>query len=306
MLMNAVQTKPLYKIAIYGPGGTGKTHIGATSPQPLILLFERHGYETVRTAATMKGVPIPPVLWVRSIGQLSRIQKVLASDLKDPIATMMRDEEIVNEGDLMAAGLDREELVKNLPYTRPETIVIDSLTEAIELLADSIDARGGTETDKSGLTYRKLKAWGPITDKGVRVIRAFRDLPYHVLFICLMNERNHGSDEEPEYRYEPSLPGRQLPKKLVAAVNAMGLVMMRREKDDSGEVHTKRWVQFITPDHIASKVANPLRAREPSDARAWFYALEHKVKIEQSPDEAIVGEDDKEEEDEGGNDARSE
>ena len=257
MLLNAVQRKPLYKIGIYGGPGRGKTHIGATAPKPLILLFERHGFETVRTAAKMNGIKPPPVIWVRSLSQLQRIQKILASDTKEPIAAMMRDEEVVSESEVMALDLDRDELVKSLPYTKPETIVVDSITEACELAASFIDENGGTES-KGGLTYRKLKAWGPIADKCTRVIRQFRDLPYHVLFLALVDERNHGSDDEPQMHYTPALPGRKLWKVLVASVNAVGVMRMRHRRDeDTGKVITQR---------------------EPANAQAWFAALEHGVK----------------------------
>lgn len=282
MLLNSIQVKPLYKVAIYGPGGVGKTHIGATAPKPLILLFERQGFETVRTAAKMNGGEMPPVIWIRRLKQLDRIKTILATNTKDPIAAMMHDKDVISEEDVMDHGLSREELAKALPYVKPETVVVDSLTEACEMIADAIDARGGLDTDKSGLVYRKLQAWKPITDKCIRMIRAFRDLPYHVLFLCLINERNHGTDEDPDMRYEPLLPGRQLPRLLVTAVNAMGIVMMKRERveEEDGRVRleTRRWVQFVTPDEVASKVAYPLRPREPADAGAWFHALEHKVK----------------------------
>lgn len=279
MLLNAIQKDPLYKVTVYSEPGLGKTHIGATAPDPLILLFERHGMETVRTAAKMQGGDMPPVIWVRTIQQLQRIQKVLAS-AAEPLPALMRDPDVIDEGALMEAGLDREDLVASLPYTRPKTIVIDSVTEACEMLAAHIDEHGGKET-KDGLTYRKLRAWGPIAEKCTRLIRAFRDLPYHVLFLALVEERNLGSEDHPEIHYRPDLPGRTLWKKLVAACNAVGMLVRRRKtvEDDKGNksVKTVRCVMFMTNDIIATKHAAPLRAREPADAGAWFYALEHKV-----------------------------
>ncbi len=288
MLMNAIQQKPLYKVAIYGPPGTGKTHMGALAPDPLILLLERHGYESIRTASVMNGRPIPPVIWVRSLKQLKRIATILASD-PEPIAAMMMDPEVVAEGDVLALGLDRAKLVKGLPYKRPKTVVLDSVSEACEMVAASVDSAGGTESDKSGLEYRKLKAWGPITDKGVALIRTFRDLPYHVLFLALMNERNHGDDTTPDMHYEPALPGRQLPKKLVQVVNACGVAVLSHINDEKTGRRVGRWVRFITTDRYASKAATPLREREPADPRAWFDALENKIPIKVAPEQIVTG-----------------
>ncbi len=275
MLLNAIQKDPLYKVTIYSEPGLGKTHIGATAPDPLILLFERHGMETVRTASKLQGRPMPPVIWVRDIRQLQRIQKVLAAS-PEPLPALMRDEDVIDEGALMEAGLTREDLVAALPYTKPKTIVMDSVTEACEMLAAHIDEHGGKET-KDGLTYRKLRAWGPIAEKCTRLIRAFRDLPYHVLFLALVEERNLGSEDHPEIHTRPDLPGRTLWKKLMAACNAVGLLCRRRKRLENGSVKTLRFVQFMTNDIIATKHAVPLRDREPANANAWFHALEHKV-----------------------------
>ena len=279
MLLNAIQKDPLYKVTVYSEPGIGKTHIGATAPDPLILLFERHGMETVRTASKMEGRPMPPVIWVRNIAQLQRIQKVLRG-AKEPLPALMRDREVVSDEALLEAGILREDLVEALPYVRPQTIVMDSVTEACEMLAADVDEHGGKET-KDGLTYRKLRAWGPISEKCTKMIRAFRDLPYHVLFLALVEERNLGSEGAPEIHYRPDLPGRTLWKKLIAACNAVGLLVRRRKtvEDDKGNksMKTVRYVQFVTNDIIATKHAVPLRAREPANAGAWFHALEHKV-----------------------------
>jgi len=288
VLLNAIQKKPLYKVGLYGGPGRGKTHVGATAPDPLILLFERHGFETVRTASKMQGRPMPPVLWIRSVKQLYAVQQILAT-AEEPIAAMMRDPDVVSEEEVMEAGLDREKLVEALPYTTPQTIVIDSLTEACELIAKVIDAHGGLET-KDGLTYRKLRAWGPIADKCVATIRAFRDLPYHVLFLMLVDERNLGSDDEPDTHFRPALPGRTLWRPLTAAVNAMGVLQMKHGKTKDGALVTKRWVSFVTPPNVCSKLASPLRAKEPANAGAWFAALEHGVVNTSDPVEQLVEE----------------
>lgn len=300
MFLNAVQRSPAYKLAIYGPPGTGKTHMGATAPDPVILLLERHGFETVRTASKMTGRPMPPVFWIRNYEQLVRARTILASSHEEPLAAMVRDSTLITEADLLVFDLDREELVKALPYTRPKTVVVDSVTEACELVASQVDAHGGTET-KDGLTYRKLRAWGPIVEKCTIMIRAFRDLPYHVLLLALAAEQNLGSDDAPDVHHRPALPGRQLWKVLLSCVNACGLARLRYVVDESSEGGKKRkaqrFVQFITPDHIASKVASPLRAIEPADASSWFAALEHGVQRQQESDsEAGVDEENEGEE----------
>lgn len=304
MFLNAVQRAPAYKVAIYGPPGTGKTHMGATAPDPVILLLEKQGFETVRTAAKMTGRPMPPVFWIRNADQLRRARAILASSDAEPLVAMMRDETLLTPADVLAFNLDRDALIASLPYKRPRTVVVDSITEACEMIAGEVDAHGGTET-KDGLTYRKLRAWGPIADKCTGLIRAFRDLPFHVLFLALIVEDNLGSDDEPDVHHRPALPGRKLWKILIGSVNACGLARLRYVVEEDGEEGKKaarraqRFVQFITPDHIASKVASPLRAIEPADASAWFAALEHGVQRQVSDSETGVDEENEDEETKG-------
>ena len=270
MLLNTIQKDPLYKIVVFGPPGTGKTHLGTTAPKPLVLLFERHGFETIRTACKVSGREMPPVVWITSLEQFIRVQTILATSA-EPIRDIVLDREVIPDEVLSEFGVTRDQLVDLLPYTRPETVVIDSFSEAAEMIALAVDANGGTETS-GGLTFRKINAYGPIERKGHKAIRLFRDLPYHVLFLALVAERNVGSEQKPDVRLRPALPGRKLWSHLAAAVNAVG--MIRIHHSGSGDdVVTRRWVQFISSEKIATKVAYPLQAREPADASVWFQAL---------------------------------
>jgi hypothetical protein len=295
MLLNDTQRAPTWKLAIYGPPGVGKTHLGMTAPDPLFLLFERQGFETVRTAARLLGRPMPPVFWVQDLDQFRRIRTILAKEGTAPIAKMVQDALVVPEpddGDL----LDRDALVKALPYVKPKTLVIDSLTEALEMVAAEVDKQGGQDTDKSGLTYRKLKAWNVIGDKGWRLIRAFRDLPYHAMFLCLEGERNHGSDDDPDTHYAPLLPGRQLPKMLARSVNVLGHLVLRRGRENDRMV-VKRFVEFVADDTVATKTAYPLRRREPADVGAWLRTLADEKVSTETP-EQVAGEPNTENDDE--------
>lgn len=291
MLLNASQRAPLYKIAVYGEPGMGKTHLGATSPDPLILLFERHGFETIRTVSMMRGTPMPPTFWIRGLGQLQRIMTILASGVDDPIAAIIRSSEVVTDAELQRARTTRDELIEALPYQRPKTVVLDSLTELALMIAANVDAHGGMGM-RDGLEARKLAAWGPIQEKVGREIKHFRDLPYHVLLLCLSEEKDIGAKDDPDIRIRPSLPGQQLWRTLMSAVNAVGHLSMEHARDESGRLKTRRWVRFIASSKYATKCAAPLRPNEPADAQQWFHALEHGIKptarIEETEDDDAV------------------
>lgn len=277
-MLNVTQSVPVWKFAVYGGPGLGKTHLSVTMPDPLVLLSERHGFETVRTAAAMLGKPTPPTIWIRSLRQLSRAMEILSTKHTDPLVAMMLDEVVVPDSDLIrqdGSKVTRKELVAALPYTKPRSVSFDSVTEIVDMFGAMVDANGGREV-KDGLEYRKLNAWGPIEEKASAFLRAARDIPYHTLFICLMNERNHGTEDSPDVRFEPALLGKKLPKKLCSMVNAVGFFRLAKNVVGSGEsrrVELTRSVRFVAPDIYMQKCATPLRNEEAPDVSAWIAAL---------------------------------
>ena len=274
-MLNLTQKDPVWKFAVYGPPGTGKTHLAVTMPDPVVFLSERHGFETLRTAAAMLGKPVPPTIWIRTLKQMRASMRILATNRIDPLVQMMRDSDVIPDSDLKESGITRDDLVRALPYVKPRSVSLDSVSELSEMFGALVDSQGGKES-KDGLEYRKMNAWGPIEEKTSEFLRLGRDLPYHVLFICLMNERNHGSTESPDMRFEPLLLGKKLPKKLCSMVNAVGFMRITKERIGSGAsavVKLTRSVRFVAPDIYMQKCATPLRNDEAPNVEAWIEAL---------------------------------
>ena len=290
MLLNAAQKQGLYKFAVYGRGGVGKTHLGVTMPKPLIILTERQGFETVRVAAARMKIPMPPVFWVRDLAQVRAIAGHLRSRTERTIEGLVNDPEVLPDADLKAYGLTRAELVKQIPYGAPDSIVIDMLGEVAEWVGDEIDRVGGMDMEKN-LEVRKLQAWMPIGKRVTGLIRAFRDAPYHVLFLC--HDRIFGGkgDENTEgAQVWPKLPGRDLHKTLMQSVNAMGRMrLIEATVEVNGKPTTKvyRVVEFITSDHVMTKHATPLRDREPPNAARWIAALSSETRNDDAPEQLV-------------------
>lgn len=271
MLLNHTQKSAIYNLAVYAPPGTGKTFLGCTSPKPLILLTEKHGFETIRLASQMLGIPMPPTVWLTTTEQVRRVVRALQANHIDPIAQIVRE--------LMPDEPKLDEIIGALPYVKPESIVIDSLTELGDIFAREIDEQGGREVGKDGLEVRKLKAWGPIADKVGAVIKALVDLPYHTVFLALMNERNHGTEDHPDVHREPDLPGRKLPKVLCKYVNALGVMRLQVVPSKDGDVRLRRWVQFAMSDDWMTKIMRPLRDKERPNVTEWIEALSKGVEV---------------------------
>jgi hypothetical protein len=289
MLLNAVQKQSLFKIAVYGRGGVGKTRLGVTAPKPLYILTERQGFETIRAAAAQLGIPVPVVIWIQNLGQLRAIAKHLRGKSPKTIEGILRDAEIISDEDLAASGFTRDELVAQIPYGCPESIVIDMLGEIAEWVGAEVDEQGGMEI-KNGVEGRKINAWTPIQKRVTSIIRTFRDMPYHVLFLC--HDRLVGGkddDELSEAQVWPKMPGRELHKVLMQSVNAMGRMRVAErivEKDGKPTKSLVRFVEFITSDSVLTKHANPLREREPANFSKWVEALSSESRISDSAEQS--------------------
>jgi phage nucleotide-binding protein len=86
------------------------------------------------------------------------------------------------------------ELKKGTEY---KTIVIDSITEINEVIKASIERRTGKKM--------QLQDWGELAKQIRDLLRAYRDLPYHVIFIA---QEEVEKDEDRIVKYVPQLNGK--------------------------------------------------------------------------------------------------
>jgi len=263
-LLNEAEEEDYLKVLVYGRSGTGKTTLGVTTPDPFILLSERQGYRAVKDAARRLGVQVPPTLWIETLEDLRSAVSVLQSDEDEPIATLMK----------RLWGADAEKLIAKLPYAKPKTIVIDSMSDIFKLIGDDIEKTTGKKLGKDGLETKAERFWSVLRDRGEKLIRAARDLPYHVLFLALLDDRTIGEGEEASRIVGPECPMRAFPNALVAATNLAGIMSIRERptKDADGKVsyEYQRFVRFAGPSWMATKPLRPLGDVEPPHFAAWL------------------------------------
>lgn len=264
---------PKIKALVYGAGGSGKTWLGATSPQPVVLLLEQHGYESIIQSARLTGATPPPVFWIRSVGALAEAIKILGTVQEDPIAAMIESKIIVP--DLDDEG--RRAAIDALPYRTPGTVVLDSLSEASDLIEADLDASLGERLDKDGLPFRPMSAWGVITDRVLGLVRKMRDLPYHVLMLALVNEREVGEGLDKIVTVGPLVATARLSHQIVPLVNLAGVMRMQTRAVDGGGVEIVRSVQFIAPGHVVAKTMQGLAEHEPPSFGAWIARVRGEV-----------------------------
>lgn len=180
------------KVLIYGPFGAGKTTL-AGSAETIAQMCDVLYIDVESGSLSLVGQDID-VLRINAYQDFSQIYEFLRLHCR------YRD---AKEG---AKGLaDANARIGALPDKRYRTVVIDSLTEVQKtlmymLLGTSI---GGTRLDLIPESP-EWKEWGQSAEMIRLLVRSFRDLPMHVIFVCSEQEVQDGGN----LVRRPNLPGK--------------------------------------------------------------------------------------------------
>lgn len=115
-----------------------------------------------------------------------------------------------------------------------ETVIIDSITE----ISDGIKA----EIEKTNNRQLELKDWWELGRKMESILRTFRDLPMHVLFIT---QENVEKDEDRVIKIVPSLNGK-LQTKIAYFMDIVGYILI--DKEGVRHVITESSEKLLTKD----------------------------------------------------------
>lgn len=280
-LLNQEQT--FIKALIYGDPGTGKTNFGVSAPNPLILLSERQALANIREAARRTGRPVPNALYMSSLEDYRDIMFALKAC--GPGETL----EVKENG----------KVILSMPY--PETIVIDSLTDVGELAKADVERIAPPTNGKDGLPNWSMRHWGTLGTKMSSLILAFRNLPTHVIFLCLKIDTEIGEGDEKSRIVGPSLPMKKLSGTVAAAVNVIGITNRRTVKkevtkeDGAKGVETETVYEVYTtgPDHAVTKPYRPLKDCEVPNFADWVTRIRENMKLTKEEIKEILTENDK-------------
>jgi hypothetical protein len=245
-----------WKVAITGPGGTGKTTLGVSAPKPLIVLSERQGLPSIKQAAKRLGVPVPAVVYVEHADDYRGILRALRGPKDEPFRVKDADGEVVME----------------LPVEQwPETVVIDSLTDACDVMVNQIRDQSPPRKGRDGLPVDAQRFWGVLIDRCNGLIKGFRDLPMHVVFLCLLSDKTKEDDNGNmiERVIQPKLATHAMAQSLCAAVNVMGYTYRTVDK----ERQPVYGVRTMGPESMLTKPCEPLHKNEVADLGSWFARL---------------------------------
>lgn len=275
MLMNVQAPVRRYVVTLYGPSGTGKTTMATTAPKPVVLLLEPQGWESIRDAA--KGKAPVPTFSITNVEELREAVRILLTS-KEPLVDLVKAH--TSDPEVLKAALE------SLPYATPETVVIDSATEALKKVVDGIEHEAKPRIGKDGLPVRSESAWGAIGDRGERLLRAFRDLTtrgFHVLLLAQLDDSEKGKDDEKRRVCAPAAPMQKLQRAFSYVSNAVGITqrerrMVARRDKNGGELPPEEqivWsVRFTGPDWMMLKLVHGLRPIETQNFSAWIKRID--------------------------------
>lgn len=152
-----------------------------------------------------------------------------------------------------------------------DTIVIDSLTEIQQVIINKIT--GGRQPTQ--------REWGDFSGQMADILRKFKGLDKHLIFICLENEKADEDENGREYsRFSPELYGK-LMQKTAALVDMVGRYYMKVEVVNDKPT-SKRVLTFqYSPRYIAKDRSGKLPTFAEPDFSALLKACKIKVKEEQ-------------------------
>ncbi len=241
--------KTFLKALVYGRSGTGKTTLGVTAKNPLILLSERQGLVSVRAQAKRIGIKDPSTLHMDSAGDYRIISKALA---KGPV-----DGELLIRPAREAIG-DKPAVAKlALPW--PDTVVVDSLTDVARLVEDGLDKEAPMPiSDKDGLPIKDMRRWGELMKRFRKIVLEFREAPVDVLFLCLLEDKTEGEGSDAVRMVYPTTITKSISEQMPSHVNLMGT----SERHADGDGGFKFVINFSGPNHTVFKTMDGVNAVE--------------------------------------------
>lgn len=251
------------KIGITGESGGGKTWLGTTAPRPLFLIWERQAKAAIEASCSVgraKGgqadlenpskLERPMMILIESTGDLGNVLRALHSgaknDRNEPLPIRSKDGKVL----------------VTLPHF-PETLVVDSLTDACAMLRDELLREAPPRKDAdSGLPDESYNHRKVLNDRCTQLIRALRNAPCHVLFLALREEAKiYRARKEVGRQWRSQLPHKELHATFMAATNAFGTMYWRQGRCG---------VIFQGDDWMGTKSMPPLRRFEVPNVAEWI------------------------------------
>ena len=266
--IEAVHRRQRYlKLLAYGNYGVGKTTLACSAlnvpdMRDVIMVSAESGDLSVDHMEGLDTVEVPDF---RTLGQINEFLKQHCKARDEDDVERLREMEAV------LRGVEPDDIEEPKRY---RTVIIDSLSELEaycfnQLLGITDSTRLDEETQSAEWSeYKKNHTMI------LRVVRAFRDLPMHVIFTA---GEKYNQDETKKYKYVPDLTG-QLAKKVQGFMDMVGYYVMGRGEDGgiqrrlyvmpsgTGKYDAKHRYQAFKGDHFVDPTIGSILHQTGLDA----------------------------------------
>ena len=238
------------KLLIYGNYGVGKTTLACSALEVegmnnVLMINAEAGDLSVDQEDNLDAITITDF---RALG---RINEFLKQHCK------ARDADDIDRLRTMEAtlrGVEEDEIKEPRQY---RTVILDSLSELESYCFDQL--LGITDTTRLDEETQSAE-WGEYKQNNtmmLRVVRAFRDLPMHVIFTCA---EKYTQDETKKFKYTPDMTGK-LSKKIQGFMDMVGYYAQGKDGDNiqrrlyvmpsgTGKYDAKHRYQSFSGDHF--------------------------------------------------------
>lgn len=232
------------KLLVYARHGIGKTTLAGSAadvPEMTDVLFidAERGDMSLEDNPRIKNIQGISHVNATSHMQVARIQEFLKAHCVQRDNPTPENIDKMRKNEAWLRGIDPKDIPEPKKF---KTAVVDSLTEVDTYCMYGLMGVNQDQIITGKAEEIAVAQWGEFRKNNMMMqmlIRAFRDLPMHVIFTC---QQVYNQDEMKRFHYGPALTG-QLARQAQGMVDIVGSLRAAEAPDETGKQPRRLYVQ---------------------------------------------------------------
>lgn len=156
-----------------------------------------------------------------------------------------------------------------------DTVCLDSISEMSEILLEH----------ELNINKNALKAYGNVQNACTNVMRMFRDLPMHVIFVCKMAKENN----EGAWFFQPKMIGKQLGQSIPYFFDEVLCLRVMEQTDSEGKsIHTRWFQTTLAEGYVCKDRSGKLEPLEEPNLTTVIAKLGFTTSVQAAPVQEVV------------------